>query len=118
MEAAALVKAMRAQREAWLELRKVPEQKLLVRRPTESQYPKLRDGVPMEMCVSCIVGWEGVTEADLLGAAIGASDPVPFHPDVMNEALQDRTTWAVKVQNKIVEMVNAHFQQKDKAEKN
>ncbi|MDJ0792441.1 MAG: hypothetical protein QNJ71_11140 [Acidimicrobiia bacterium] len=59
------------------------------RRPTRAQWTQMaRDGATIfDIAEQCVIGWEKVTEADLIRG--GASDPVPFDRDAWREWLSD-----------------------------
>jgi hypothetical protein len=43
--------------------------------------------------------WEGVTQATVLGAAVGSSDPAPFDPRLWRVLAGDRPSWALDAGN-------------------
>lgn len=112
----ALLDKLRAQRESSAEVE--PGKAFTVRRPLAAHMHKLRAGVTPELVCEHVTGWTGITEADLLGAAVGASDPAPFAPELAAEVLCDRPEWLQEVTRKLVEMVNAWFQQREAITKN
>lgn len=111
-----LLDKLRTQRESTVEIE--PGKTLTVRRPLAAQMNTLRQGVTPELVASHITGWANVTEADLLGAAIGASDPAPFSAELVAEVLADRPEWLAKASDKLVECVNAWFEQRGAIAKN
>lgn len=88
MDVPALLARMAAQREAWVDL--PGGQRVQYRRPAEVDLPRLAGGVTPDVVCDCVCGWDKFTEADLLGAAVGSSDPVPF----------DGRLWAAYVRDK------------------
>lgn len=116
IEAQALIARIRAQRESWLEVE--PGKELRIRRPAETRMLTLRNGVSLESAVECVVDWRGLTEADLLGAAIGSSDPLPFDSALCLEVVADRVAWLEKISTRLVEQVVAFIAKKDDAVKN
>lgn len=65
-----------------------------------------------------VVDWSGFTQADLLGAAIGSSDAVAFHPDLWAEYVTDNTEVYQRVAQRLVDMCVAHIQAKAADRKN
>jgi hypothetical protein len=111
-----LINRLLSQRESWLDLE--PGKRVKVRRPPELEAVDLRHGVTLEHVTKYVVGWEGITEADLLGATVG-SDTVPaFSADVWTIVVTDRMEWFALVRNKIMELVVEHLTAKDAAAKN
>lgn len=116
MDAAALIAKLQAARESSVEV--ATGKRLKVRRPLEADMPRFRNGVSVELACECVVGWEGVTEADLLGAAVGASDDVPFDAGVAAETLRDRVDWVEKVSRHVAELITTHIEQRVATAKN
>lgn len=112
----ALLDKLRAQREGAAEV--APGKVLTVRRPLAAHMPELRAGITPELVIRHVTAWSGVTEADLLGAAVGASDPVPFSPELMAEVVLDRPEWLDAVSLKLLSMVNAYFETRGATAKN
>lgn len=105
-----------AQREQWVDLE--PGKRVRVRRPDETEVLTLRRGnVTPEQWARCCVGWDGITEADLLGAAIGSSDLAEFSVELWVIVVRDHVEWLGKVADKVVEMISVHLAQKDSAGK-
>lgn len=111
-----LIDKLRAQRESSVEVE--PGRSLTVRRPLAAEMHKLRSGVTPELVASHVSGWTGVTEADLLGSAVGASDPAPFSAELVAEVLCDRPEWLDAVTGKLVAVVNDWFKQRESVAKN
>ena len=61
---AALLDRLRSAREFTVEL--APGKRLRMRRPLAAQMPRFRGGFSLELMAEHVVGWEGLTEADLL----------------------------------------------------
>lgn len=127
MNPEALLQTMRAQRSVWVDLE--PGKRVQVIRPREAEVaesflkPSSRKGVGYTLSADLpevrrfTVGWEGFTEADLIGAA-GGSSPVPFHADVWSEVVTDRLDWSRIVAEKLVRLIADHQSAKAEAEKN
>jgi hypothetical protein len=84
-----LLAKMASQREAWVDL--PGGQRLQYRRPPEVELPRLAGGVTPELVVEYACGWDKFTEADLLGAAVGSSDSVPFAPELWAAYVRDNS---------------------------
>lgn len=117
----ALLKATRAQRAVWHDLE--PGKRVQITRPREDEVVEFfikpqKDGHPdLPTVRRFVVGWEGFTEADFLGAA-GASSPVPFHPDLWDEWISDHLAMVPQVADMIRAALTAHLDAKAEAEKN
>jgi hypothetical protein len=129
MDHQTLIDKILAKREEWVELESAqpgdgadsPGKAALrvkVRRPPESDLPRYRAGFNARDVVECCVGWDGFTEADLLGSGVGASSPVPFAPELWEVVCLDRTPWITKVANKLVDLTTAHLVARKEAAKN
>jgi hypothetical protein len=116
MDAQALIKKLHKQRERRVELSEGVS--VIVRRPPEADIPSLRFGVTLDHLRRYVVGWEGFTEATVLGAAIGANEPVEFDAELWAEIVADRQDWILKVSNELIGAMNAHYEQKLAAAKN
>lgn len=111
-----LLDKMRAQRESTVEVE--PGKTLTIRRPLAAQMNTLRNGVTPELIAGHVTGWGNVTEADLLGSAVGSSDPAPFTAELVAEVLADKPEWLSKAADKLVEVVNGWFEQRGTVAKN
>jgi len=78
-----LIQRLREQRLRWVDTGPGRRVQVLVLRETE--LPQLRNRPLVDVVCDQAVAWEGYTEATLLGAAIGASDPLPFTPELWAE---------------------------------
>lgn len=127
--AAQLIERLRAQRDSWCVLREagdgVAELAVCLRRPTEAELPAYRpaEGQSMHQLLTdavcrVAVGWRGVTEADLLGPAIGSSDEVPFDAALWAEAVRDRVEWVNACASHLMEQINRHLEAKAERQKN
>ena len=119
-----LITQLRAQRQSWVDL--APGKRVQIIRPAESQISEfLRTtgngrSLVVELAQVCkyTVGWDGITEADLLGAAVGACDPVPFDSELWAEVVADRSEWLNRVAIGLSESITNYFNKKAEAEKN
>jgi hypothetical protein len=94
--------------------------KVTFSRPPESDFSKLLVNTPdgprwvvtLDHVKRYVNGWEGWTEADLLGSAVGASDPVPFDPELWSVVAEDSTELVSKVGQAILDAVVAYLEKK------
>lgn len=119
-----LIKQLRAQRQSWVDLE--AGKRVQIIRPTESEFPSFLSGegdqrriaVSIEQVGKYVTGWDGFSEADFLGAAVGASDPLPFDAELWAEVVADRSPWVATVSTALLTAMTDHFQQKAKVSKN
>lgn len=119
-----LIDQVRAQRQQWLDV--APGKRLQIIRPAESQFGEIirrvkgKAEISIELPHVCkfVTGWEGFTEADFLGETVGASDPLPFDPELWAEVVADRGDLIKLVSAALIESVVKHFEKKAEAEKN
>lgn len=116
IDPAGLVARIQAQRESWVEL--APGKRVRIRRPAEAQLARFRNGITVDHLAECVVGWEGFTEADLLGPAVGASDALPFAPELWGEVVRDRMDWVGTLAEALAEVISAHLAQRAATAKN
>lgn len=119
-----LINQLRAQRQSWVDLE--PGKRVQIMRPPESEigaFLRVENGrksmmADLDQVVKFTTGWEGITEADLLGASVGASDAVPFDPALWAEVVADRGDWLKAVAQALLDAIVKHFDAKAQAEKN
>lgn len=111
-----VLEALRKQRLHWVDLG--DGLRVQFRRPLEAELPQLRGGVYVEQVCSYVQGWEGFTEATILGEAVGASDPVEFSADLWAEYVRDHSEYVKKIARAIADTVEAHIEAKLAAAKN
>lgn len=113
---AVLLDQMEAQRTAWADL--APGKRVQFRRPLEDDMPRLRSMPVVDLACEFVCGWEGITEADLLGAAMGSDAPAPFHVKLWSRFLRDNLAHVEAVAAAIVRSVTDHVAARDAAAKN
>ncbi len=113
---AVLLAQMEAGRTAWADLAK--GRRVQFRRPLEDDMQRLRTMPVVDMVCEFVVGWEGITEADLLGAAVGSDAPVPFHAELWSRHLRDNLAHVEPVAAAIVRSVTEHVAARDATAKN
>jgi hypothetical protein len=98
-----LLAQMETQRKRWVPVAEGKRIQILL--PTElavlTHFVKPADTPGGKAEFSCDVaevkqyacGWDGITEADLLGAAVGSQDAVAFAPALWAVLVEDRVEW-------------------------
>ena len=112
----ALLARMATQREAWADLG--GGRRLQYRRPPEVELPRMIAGVGLEHVVQYACGWDGFTEADLLGAGIGSSDALPFHRDLWAAYVADHAEELQTASTAMAQTVTVYLQRKADVAKN
>ena len=74
-----------------------------VRRPPEVEIPRLLLEGELADLLACVVGWQGFTEADVLGSEAGTA-PVEFDAALWLDLAKDHTDWCKAVANKVQTM--------------
>jgi hypothetical protein len=113
-----LAERMRAARRITVEVE--PGKRIHLLRPREQQCLEIwrqATVTPDDVCAAA-EGWDGYTEADLLGPELGASDPVPFARDVFEEFVRDRVDLLGRLAGEISKSITEHFAKRAAAEKN
>ena len=116
MDTAALIARMQEQRSTWVPLPGGQRVRLL--RPVESELHRFIAGVNVEDVCRHADGWDGFTEATLLGPAIGASDPLPFNAELWAAYVRDRVDVAKVCVTALAKLISDHLERKDSAAKN
>lgn len=111
-----LINRLLAQRQSCVEIR--PGVGLIVTRPLPSELIDFRDATAYTAAARWVVGWEGMTEADILGAAIGSPVPIEYSKRLADLVLPDHPDWCTRVQDRLISMVIEHRQQQEQAEGN
>ena len=125
-----LISAMRAQRLSWVELEPAPEggvaKRVQITRPPENDVAAFVSKTPeglftleasAEHVTKYVTGWDGITEADLIGPA-GRSDAAEFHPDLWRIVVEDRLEWMRAIARALLDAILAHRAAKLEDEKN
>lgn len=119
---AGIVDRMYASRESWCELAPAadgkPAQRVKLRRPPQMEIARLRGGVTQDEVLAAAVDWDGFTEADLLGPAVGASDPVPFSAEVWSAYVLDNVAALSLAAKHLQGEISAHLKRLDATRKN
>jgi hypothetical protein len=114
-----LVARVLAQRERWVDLG--DGLRVRIRRPdalARARMVGLDRVAIIEAALSAAVGWEGFTEARVLGASLGSESAVPFDAALWLVMARDHSTWLHSVLNAYLEMIEQHAEQQEAAAKN
>ena len=88
----------------------------VIRRPTELEMLRFQQDRSPEKLMSFVVGWDGVTEGDILSG--GDPHQLPFDQSVLVEWLADRLDLFGPVTSAIISAYELHARTKDEAVKN
>jgi hypothetical protein len=117
-----LIDRMLANRDSWCELAPATDGKaakrVKLRRPAQCEILRMQGGVNQDHVLSAAVGWEGFTEADLLGPEIGSSDPVAFDADVWKAYAADNVEHLSKAAEHLMNSISEHIAKVAQARKN
>lgn len=111
-----LVAQILAQRESRLELQ--PGKSVVVRRPSEYEMVAPKSGTSLDFILRYVVGWDGYTEADLLGQAVGSDQPVGWDPAVFAVYLTDRMADIRAIDTHLGGLITAYAKQRESVAKN
>ncbi len=103
--------------------------KVIALRPTEAEVQKMLKPFPgddtkatievqTEHVAAAVIGWEGFTEAAILGADVGSSDPLEFDSELWGALAADDRAWYFKVSMAMITAINAHTLKKLDTAKN
>ena len=117
MDAKALIARMEAQRSSWVMLGEGRRVRFV--RPPELELVHLMDGVRAEHVVRYVTGWEGFTEATLLGPAHGSGDTqLPFDRDLWQAYVSDQAEECRLVAEAITATTAEYLQRRQETAKN
>lgn len=108
-----LLARLRAARETWAT---VGGREFLLRRPTDVQLLRISRAEDEDLLRLCLVGWRGITLAELVPGGDGA--PAPFELDAAVEWLEDRPQLYTGVCEAIVDLLNGRIATLAESEKN
>lgn len=120
---AAIIARLRSARQSWVELE--PGKRIQIIRPPEAD---MQDFIPKEgesevdrmlrAATKYVTGWEGITEADLLGEALASPEPVKFDPALWAEVIRDNRGWMMKVAVGLMDAVSTYENARRESAKN
>jgi hypothetical protein len=88
---------------------------VMVTRPNELDMSRMLpaivrgDELDDDLCVKYVTGWHGVTDAVLLGDAVGSQTPAAFSPALWREVVGNREDWARTVAGEVMRSVEAYI---------
>lgn len=112
----AIIAQIEAQRRAWVPVDPAHEAGPAVWLETPSQFAAIRlagalrsgDGDQAIQAVCAMArDWRGLSQADLLGAGVGSTDPAPFHPRLLAMWLADRPDEVAVLAMRAMELASA-----------
>lgn len=119
-----LIQQLRDQRKRWITLEE--GRRVQIMRPPETDLPDFlaptEDGrytlqAELRHVEKYVVGWDGFTEADLVGPA-GSSDAAPFTPELWREAVADKLQWMRQIAQALLDVILEHRAAREEAAKN
>ncbi|MCW7542018.1 hypothetical protein OOT46_29915 [Aquabacterium sp. A7-Y] len=120
MSADVLIRKLRAQRESWVPVAEGKRVRII--RPPEAEMVRFIADKGMKVEVEhvrdYVTGWSGITEADLLGEAVGSSDEVPFDTELWAEVVADRLAWHKTIATELLRVIAEHRFSLQEAAKN
>lgn len=116
MDATKLIAKALEQRESWVDLGGGKRAK--IRRPPAAQMFDFGRATTPEMFLRSVVGWDGFTEADVLGASVGSDSTVPFDVELWLVLALDQVEWIGKVSEALVEAIKAYLEKQGDIAKN
>nr|WP_315210093.1 hypothetical protein [uncultured Albidiferax sp.] len=121
MSTTALIQQIRAQRMQWIDI--APGKRVRIIRPTEVEVSQIfhqggKATIGAEEARRFVVDWDGFTEADFLGAAVGASSPLPFDLELWAEVIGDHADWVGLIAHALLDAVVEHRNRRAATAKN
>ena len=116
MSPADLIARLDEQRAFWVPLSEGRRVKL--QRPLETEMGAFVEGVGVDAVCQRAVAWEGFSEATFLGAAIGASDPLPFNADLWARWARDHAADTRACLDELVKAIGDYLAEKGDTAKN
>lgn len=110
-----LADAIRKRREMKIE---VGRWKFIGRRPNDIEAMDFAGSnrVYADMALQLVIGWEGVTEDDVIGG--GGSDPAPFSRDAWTEFCSDHSELWMPIGERLYEAYKLHAADREQVGKN
>lgn len=87
-------------------------------KPVEGQPDQRTWSIEIEHVEKLVTGWEGFTEATLLGPEVGSDVPVEFDPSLWAIVVIDNAEWSQKVGREILDSIVTYILERDKTAKN
>lgn len=116
MDAATLIAKALEQRESWVDLGGGKRAK--IRRPPVAEMFQFGRVTSTEAWLRLVVGWDGFTEADVLGAAVGSDSAVPFDVELWVVLALDQVEWIGKVSEAVADAIKGYLEKTGDVGKN
>lgn len=111
-----LIDRIRSSREFSVELE--PGKTLRMRRPLAAHMARFRSGLSLQLLSEYAVGWDGVTEADVLPAGVGGDGRAEFSSEVVYDVLGDKPEWYERVAKGLADEIQAFLDRQAATAKN
>lgn len=112
-----LISQLRAARLSWFAIEGTG-QRVQILRPTEVEMITNVGRGALEVACAQVVGWEGVTEADLLGPEVGADVVVEFTPELWAAYAADHADHTAAVAKEVRRITEAYWARRKEQTKN
>lgn len=117
-----LIERLIEQRREWVDISEplgLPPMSRQIRclRPAEAQMHQLRSATMLDLVQSYVDGWQGFTEASLIGPD-GSSAAVPFDADLWRAWVVDQSEVIALVVQRLGDMVQRHLKTREQASGN
>ena len=116
MDAKTLIAKALEQREQWIDLG--GGKRVKMRRPAAAEMFSFGRATTPDTFLRTIVGWDGFTEADILGGAVGSDAAVKFDLELWLVLALDNVEWMGVVSEAVVDAIKAYLEQRETATKN
>lgn len=112
-----LIAQLRAARLSWFAVEGTPR-RLQILRPTEVEMITERGRSALEVAATQVVGWEGFTEADLLGAEVGSDQAVDFDAGLWAAYVADKAELTAAVAMEVRRIQASYLERRQEQAKN
>jgi hypothetical protein len=112
-----LIAQLRAARLSWFAIEGT-SRRLQILRPTEVEMITERGRTALEAACAQVVGWDGFTEADLLGPELGSDQVADFTPELWAAYVADRAELTAAVAMEVRRIQADYLQRRQEQAKN
>lgn len=112
-----LISQLRAARLSWFAIEGTPR-RLQILRPTEVEMITERGRSALEVAQAQVVGWEGFTEADVLGPELGSDQVAEFDSALWAAYVADRAELTAAVAVEVRRIQADYLQRRQEQAKN
>lgn len=116
--AASLEERLAEQRRVWVALGDDGRRRVRFSRPLATELHLLTVGLTVDTVCRYVDGWDGFTEADILGPAVGGSDPAAFTPALFALWVRDDLDALQTLAEAIVDSVRRLLERRELVAKN